>query len=68
MSAPKPRMVNPLLLERQKTMEANVAHLQDLFKQKGIAVGVNKQDFAQLAHNLVYGATHKVTTPNNEDT
>jgi hypothetical protein len=42
MSAPKPRMVNPLLLERQKTMEANVARLQDLFKQKGIAVGVNK--------------------------
>jgi hypothetical protein len=45
MSAPKPSTVNPLLLQRQKTMEANVAHMQDIFKQKGHAVGVNKQDF-----------------------
>jgi homoserine dehydrogenase len=68
MSAPKPSTVNPLLLQRQKIMEANVARLQDLFEQKGHVVGANKQDFAQLAHNLVYGATHKVTTPNNQDT
>jgi hypothetical protein len=68
MSAPKLSAVNPLLLKRQKTMEANVARLQDLFKQKVHVVGMNKQDFAQLAHNLVYGAMHKVTMPNNQDT
>jgi hypothetical protein len=49
-------------------MEANPACTQDILKQTGPAVGANKQDFSQLAHKLVYGATHKVTTLNNQHT
>ena len=65
-SATQATTINPAILERQRTMEENVARMQELFNKKQADAGLPPEQFSNLAHTFVYGASQKGTKPNQK--
>lgn len=60
--------MNPTELDRQRTMAENEARMKELFHKKHADSGLPPEEFADLAHSFVYGASQKGTRANQNST